>query len=948
MQVIQQDSSELPPVNLISINSTGATLCNTKIEHKDIEQPILTYSIYTAEKKLKGFAFSCSTEDAKLIITITTPNTATKIHGTEIELIITMPLKSVYNLEMKTDFGALVYVGDGTRQSEFKINSNSGNVNITNLYCDTLQVKLDLGAVKLVDYLASSSIDLRTNVGAIECYSKFDQSGIAKKVILVSDMGGIYGKVEGYKSANCTTSGLVDITLHPIEDSSTIIASHLGSVTANVVDFSGKFDVSIQFGLCNVTGKVEVEEKKGWMMGSSQKEPKLRLAPEELPSKIREIINTVYAENACEVPGAIFTVVHNGNPILQHCYGYTNFEKKIPVHAEKSLFRIASVTKSLTAAAVLTVWENRGFDLDSIKTKDINEILRDLEDECPEYSFNFRIPDNGFTEPLTLWNLLTHTGGLENATLGMDTHPFDDLSVWNLDPRLYNRTHLLDDNFPKRVYPPNTIHSYSNGGYVILGYILELLCRMPYPNALKSVILDPLEMNSSSAAINYEKDPVAARSQLPLDHPNHLDLTEPHLTEEVDGKSVIKVMPLAMQMRCLSMSDGSLAVTGADINNWMICLLNNGDFQGKRVISPNAIKLMTERQFVPHKGAINSANTGLFKMVIPESKGLVTLQHSGYITGHESQLVLFPQFNLGFFFSINHNGFAVSNQLFEELRLSLFESYSKEELVELGPIDCDSNPPVSKPLVLADTSEIDLKKYAGWYTRTGGDNTSFLSLFDKLQSFEVKLCLSQKSLVVQQKGNPELLPLEIDQVNNNLVCWRKADSEKRVFFTYYTTVGFVERNLPNNSKQIFLDARGSSFIKLQWYNTVNFHKSVIGFALGSSVVQLAYSAASKLFSFKISGAATALALSILSFPATVFAYNKSLKHKVDWANKRPPFEFKVLAGVSQFGIAVGTCSVLYKIISGKSITVGQDSLAILAGASTLAIFRRWNLEFYKL
>ncbi|KAJ3275468.1 hypothetical protein HDV01_000295 [Terramyces sp. JEL0728] len=271
MEVIQQDSAEIPPVELISINATGATLCNTRIEHHDIPQPILCYTIMTAEKKLKGFAFSCSTEDSKLIITISSPNTATKIHATEIEVLIKMPLKSVYDLTMETEFGALVYLGDGTKQSKFNIKSSSGNVNISGLYCDTIDVNLDLGAVKLEGYLGGSEINLYTNVGAIECESRFDQSGSAKSVKLKSDMGGVYGNVQGYTSISCNTAGLVDITLHPREVSTTEIMSQLGSVTANVVDFSGKYEASIQFGYCTVTGKLNAVDKKSWMMGSLQK-----------------------------------------------------------------------------------------------------------------------------------------------------------------------------------------------------------------------------------------------------------------------------------------------------------------------------------------------------------------------------------------------------------------------------------------------------------------------------------------------------------------------------------------------------------------------------------------------------------------------------------------------------------------------------------------------------
>lgn len=63
------------------------------------------------------------------------------------------------------------------------------------------------------------------------------------------------------------------------------------------------------------------------------------------------------------VPGAVFVVVKDGKVLLQKGYGYADVEKKIPVDPEKTLFRIASVSKVFTAAAVMQLVEQGKMEL---------------------------------------------------------------------------------------------------------------------------------------------------------------------------------------------------------------------------------------------------------------------------------------------------------------------------------------------------------------------------------------------------------------------------------------------------------------------------------------------------------------------------------------------------------------------------------------------------------
>ncbi|KAJ3255388.1 hypothetical protein HK103_006307 [Boothiomyces macroporosus] len=360
---------------------------------------------------------------------------------------------------------------------------------------------------------------------------------------------------------------------------------------------------------------------------------RLKFTDDQLPGALESFLKEFLETKADLTTGAIITVVHKGKAVLHYPFGYANAEKRIPVTADRTLFRIASVTKSFTAATFLTNWENKGFPPADIKTRDVNDIIAELEEASPEFSIQFRVDSNGFSEPITVWNLLTHTAGFEDAFLGMDSYPGDDLSEWKLDPRLYNRTHLLNGNFPKRVYPPNTAFSYSNGGFILLGYLIELLCRQPYPDALWDTVLKPLGMKSSSAAINYAKDPVAIRAELPQDNMEHLDYAEPHVAKKSEtGAPIHKIMPLQKQMRCLSMSDGSLALTATDMSKYMICILNGGRFEGKQVLSPFAIELMTTKQFEKFEGSGLWSNAGLMEQIAPHYNGLNYLEHGGFIS----------------------------------------------------------------------------------------------------------------------------------------------------------------------------------------------------------------------------------------------------------------------------------------------------------------------------
>jgi CubicO group peptidase (beta-lactamase class C family) len=95
------------------------------------------------------------------------------------------------------------------------------------------------------------------------------------------------------------------------------------------------------------------------------------------------------------IPGGVFVLVADGAIVHAQGYGHTDLDRDTPVDAQRTRFDIGSVSKLLTATAVMQQVEQGTLDLDT----DVNDYLTDLV-----------IPDT-FPEPVTPAHLLTHTAG---------------------------------------------------------------------------------------------------------------------------------------------------------------------------------------------------------------------------------------------------------------------------------------------------------------------------------------------------------------------------------------------------------------------------------------------------------------------------------------------------------------------------------------------------------
>lgn len=187
-----------------------------------------------------------------------------------------------------------------------------------------------------------------------------------------------------------------------------------------------------------------------------------------------------YDNLSAAVPGASVLVLQNGNIILHRSYGNENIE--VPSRTTVSTnFRLASLTKQFTAAAILLL------------IQDENNLLN-LDDMIRRKWFP-KLP--AVAENITVRHLLTHTSGLIDYEELIDSYP-------STNPQLSDRDVANLLFMTNRTYfsPPGLRYRYSNSGYALLALIVEQISNQSFATFLRERIFRPLNMNNSVAFEN--------------------------------------------------------------------------------------------------------------------------------------------------------------------------------------------------------------------------------------------------------------------------------------------------------------------------------------------------------------------------------------------------------------------------------------------------------------
>jgi CubicO group peptidase (beta-lactamase class C family) len=179
----------------------------------------------------------------------------------------------------------------------------------------------------------------------------------------------------------------------------------------------------------------------------------------------------LFHEYAGNVPGASVIVVHGDDVVLRKSYGLANIEEKTAA-SPATHFRLASVTKQFTAAAILTLAGRGALSLD-------DPIRRWLP----------TLP--AFADRITIRHLLTHSSGLidyEDVIPAGMTEQLKDADV----------LHLLETQ-QTTYFAPGTNYRYSNSGYSLLSLIVAKASGKGFADFLRSEIFTPLGMSTTVA-----------------------------------------------------------------------------------------------------------------------------------------------------------------------------------------------------------------------------------------------------------------------------------------------------------------------------------------------------------------------------------------------------------------------------------------------------------------
>jgi CubicO group peptidase (beta-lactamase class C family) len=317
---------------------------------------------------------------------------------------------------------------------------------------------------------------------------------------------------------------------------------------------------------------------------------------------------------ARHVPAVVVVIVEGDRVTFVKGYGGVN--------PATTLFRVGSVTKVFTAAAIMELLE-QGSVRDDV---DVNRYLS-----------GFRIPA-AFGAPVTIAELLTHTAGFDEKLARTATR--DPKSV--MPPALF-----LARELPPRVFPPGRTIQYSNHGYVVLGAVIENVTHTSLAAVFRDRIFEPLGMTRTVYGL-----PPGVRG-----YDRHGEVAQAHL--QIGAAA-------------------DITSTADDMAKFMIALLNGGG----AILQPATLARMQQRHFSEHPDLPGVAY-GLWESRYNNVRGLY---HLGGVRGFGSMLYLLPDQRTGIFIANNGDDNSLGFEVVDAFLASRYPGQGAAPMQPRGPL----------------------------------------------------------------------------------------------------------------------------------------------------------------------------------------------------------------------------------------------------------------------
>lgn len=300
--------------------------------------------------------------------------------------------------------------------------------------------------------------------------------------------------------------------------------------------------------------------------------------------------------NEKKVPGISISVLKKGNVVLQKGYGFADLEKEIPVHPEKTVFRIASVSKPIAATALAKMVADGQIDLDA-----------------SFYAYVPYYPKKAYD--FTIRQLASHTAGIRGYR-GMEYGLNKSYSIKD------GIAVFKDDDL---LFKPGADYFYTSYGWVLISLAMQEVSGVPFEDYVRQKVLSPTGMNSTFAPDVTQSDD------------EQLNLTEFYSKNRNGFRMAVPVN------NCFKLAGGGYLSTSADVAKFGLAFLNG--------------EILTEElrsQFLTSVTIKDiSTNYGLGWQVSQDKKGRPFYGHVGNGVGGYSNFFVYPEQQMVFAILVN-------------------------------------------------------------------------------------------------------------------------------------------------------------------------------------------------------------------------------------------------------------------------------------------------------
>lgn len=299
-----------------------------------------------------------------------------------------------------------------------------------------------------------------------------------------------------------------------------------------------------------------------------------------------------------KIPGMSAVVVSDGQVVYSKGFGYADAEGTQPVNVDTA-FQIASVSKNMTALAIMILKEQGKLSVDDPVTK---------------YIPWFAAKDKENSDKITIKNLLQHTSGIPTRAYGLQ---IKDSTPDQLEEQVKR---LSETNLTTQ---PGTRHQYSNMNYWTLALIVEKVSGMKFADYMEQNVFGPLGMERSGY---YNK--LAGSDNIAMGH------------RIEKGKHA----PFDYTVPGTTIAAGGVYTTATDMGKYLITLLNKGTYNGVMILSPETAEEMVSNG----TQLTRTTQYGYGFFVATMEDGFRLIYHGGDNPNFTANLYIAPEDNIAF------------------------------------------------------------------------------------------------------------------------------------------------------------------------------------------------------------------------------------------------------------------------------------------------------------